>query len=119
MSTFYYVAREVPSPITDVYQEVAQTWDVARIITTQEWMHGDVLYVHKTAEILYYIEDTDKETYDMLDAFGILHLSMENYEKVPDQVVYLANNRVKFIVTSSRDGQRHVVKFLQDGVRQS
>jgi hypothetical protein len=82
-------------------------------------MDSDILYVHKTAEILYYIETTDKETYDMLDAFGIPHLSMENYEKVPDQVVYLSDNRVKFIVSHPKDGQRHVVKFLQGGVVQS
>jgi hypothetical protein len=77
------------------------------------------LYKHATAHILYYIEATDKETYDMLDAFGIPHLSMEKYERVPDQVVYLANNRVKFIVSTNRDGQHRVIKFLKDGVRQS
>ena len=108
----YYLARECPYPLPmrgDVIgfdRTTAETWNVKYIMKTNSIVPNGILYKEADTETLvedgssFYLQISDADTFNMLDAFNIPHLDAEDhkitYSKVIPQLI------------ANRDGSRTI-----------
>jgi len=83
----YYVARDCPYPIPKddgiigYSRTTAKGWDVKYVMKTASKVPGDVLYRNESEHnSSFYLQKTDKVTYDVLDAFGVPHMNKTGHE---------------------------------------
>jgi hypothetical protein len=82
----YYVARDFPYPILHgsiigFSSTTAERWDVKYIMKTGSDVPANELYLDKSEyNSSFYLQKTDKLTYDVLDAFGVPHMNKAGHE---------------------------------------
>lgn len=89
----YYLIRDCPYPVPitgDVIgfdRVTAEQWDVLYIMSATKTNSSGALYQNKQGTA-YYIQPTDKVTFDMLHAFGIPHIvGSDNFSIIRPQVI--------------------------------
>ncbi len=82
----YYVARDCPYPvptggIIGFSSAAAEGWDVKYVMKTGSDVPVDELYLNESEDnSSFYLQRTDKLTYDVLDAFGVPHMNKAGHE---------------------------------------
>jgi hypothetical protein len=81
----YYLARECLYPLPQKGDTIgfdrtaAESWDVKYIMKTTSTVPYDLLYMEEDGSA-FYLQRSDVDTFNMLDAFDIPHLNTKGYE---------------------------------------
>jgi hypothetical protein len=104
----FYVIRDCPYPApkdkdTIGYDRViAQSWDVKYIWQANDSLPAQCLHKHPDGSLIYF-EQTDYQTFNMLDAFGIPHLKNDRTTLNPITPQVVANKDGSCEVTIAVD----------------
>ncbi len=108
----FFVIRDCPYPapnegsVIGYERSTAHTWDVKYIMQANDKLPAQALYKHGDGSLVYF-EQSDYHTFNMLDAFGIPHLSDDERTKYTVVTPQVAGNTddTRDITVSGKKGK--------------